>query len=383
MVDSQMNDEPRQPAPLAESPDQDAAVAEAGRHAEGPGNAGASTSEGSDGEQRQASCDEAAGAEVIKPPVASLERDSAYEKLEAKDEVSPFDEIEPLVDLGKVPEDLAASPRALAFARSLSFMREAEEASGDALGPLDPRPSHSRLKRSSSARGKLSTIRDPAPGSPTGSSPGSAPKRRMPTSLSRSSAPPDVSRLARDPLRRPSTLSLGRISIAPSAADSLPIVDSVRYVEHVPRAAVWAATVISINALVMAVAEILIEILIVAGVYPKLPFRLDFFFLTLLSALLGWQSLVATRNGHFDTSKNALQVAGLVELALIAGDILFIVTQQEKYPAALPTRVPFMVLTALNLVLVSYLYVAMHRFHKRELALEAKQAEDQHGANAV
>mmetsp|Transcript_9938 Transcript_9938/g.28487 ORF Transcript_9938/g.28487 Transcript_9938/m.28487 type:complete len:387 (+) Transcript_9938:190-1350(+) len=184
----------------------------------------------------------------------------------------------------------------------------------------------------------------------------SSPARPMPMSLARSSAPPNLTR--------------------PSATPSLPlsassmVIQSVRHVELVPRRAVRAAVVVSWNALIMAVAEIIIEILIVAGIYPKLPFRLDFFFLTLLSALLGYHTLHGVRQGHFDTSRNALQVGALVESALIAGDIKFMVNQAATYSASVPTRMPFLLLTAVNLVLVLYLYVEMYRFHKREVAAE-------------
>jgi len=196
----------------------------------------------------------------------------------------------------------------------------------------------------------------------------SAPGTTAATALQSSSvgAPPPLGR----PLPR-----LARASAPPNLARTSTChaaIQSVRQVEQVPRQAVRAAMVVSINALVMAAAEILIEILMVSGVYPKLPFRLDFFFLTLLSALLGYHTLVSVRQGHFDTSRNALQVGGLVELALIVGDVVFIAESAEKNPASVPTRVPFLVLTALNLGLVIFLYVEMYRFHKREEA----QAEE-------
>mmetsp|Transcript_34127 Transcript_34127/g.66459 ORF Transcript_34127/g.66459 Transcript_34127/m.66459 type:complete len:127 (-) Transcript_34127:226-606(-) len=116
----------------------------------------------------------------------------------------------------------------------------------------------------------------------------------------------------------------------------------------------------------MAVTEILIEVLVLAGVYPKLPFRLDFFFLTMLSALLGWQTLDGIRQKHFDTSINALQVSGLVEAALITGDIVFMKSEQDKYPAAVPTRLPFAILTGINLILVAYMYVELWLYHREE-----------------
>lgn len=152
------------------------------------------------------------------------------------------------------------------------------------------------MKRTSLARNSAPVPQPlPAPPSPvtsrtpstTGVAPAAddrPPMRR--TSLSRRSAPPDLSRV--------------------SMSSSAPM-QSVRFVEEVPRRAVRAAIVVSFNAILMAVAEIIIEILIVLSAYPKLPFRLDFFFLTILSALLGVHTLHGVRGGHFDTSRNSLQ----------------------------------------------------------------------------
>lgn len=144
---------------------------------------------------------------------------------------------------------------------------------------------------------------------------------------------------------------------------------SVFSVKEVPKGLVRAATVMATNAVMMAVAEIIIEVLVLAGVYPKLPFRLDFFFLTILSGLLGLHTVRGMMKDQFDTSMNALQVSGLVEIALIAGDTKFMVEQQEKYSASIPTRTAFAVLTAVNLVLVVYMAVRLLNFHNHRKKL--------------
>mmetsp|Transcript_16094 Transcript_16094/g.39644 ORF Transcript_16094/g.39644 Transcript_16094/m.39644 type:complete len:85 (-) Transcript_16094:277-531(-) len=69
---------------------------------------------------------------------------------------------------------------------------------------------------------------------------------------------------------------------------------------------------------------------------------------------------------QFDTSINALQVGGLVEAALITGDIAFILNEKDNYPAALPTRIPFSILTGVNLSLVGYMFIAIWVFHHEE-----------------
>jgi len=232
-----------------------------------------------------------------------------------------------------------------------------EDAHGDTLGPLCDVSAGLPRRRSASA---LRSQDDTAAGA------GQGPRRAL--SLARASAPP------------PSRLS--RVSAPPnlyrtSGSTVITVEQSVRHVEEVPRRAVRAAVVVSWNALFMAVAEILIELLILGGAYPKLPFRLDFFFLTMLSALLGYQSLQGIRKQHFDTSINALMVAALVESALIAGDILYMVETHKEFPATVPTRMPFLVLTFVNLSLVSFLIFEMLQFHKREQELEHELSEEE------
>lgn len=162
---------------------------------------------------------------------------------------------------------------------------------------------------------------------------------------------------------------------------------STRSIEEVPLGAIYATVVISWNAVIMLVTEVVIEVLIVAGAYPKIPFRLSFLFLTILSGLLGAQTLVggsvtqsrthkiafliaviaqvAVNRKEFDTSHNALQVSFLVEISLIAGDLEFLFTKGNKYFAIVPTRVPFMILTFVNVLLVSYLYIKLRLYENR------------------
>jgi len=140
---------------------------------------------------------------------------------------------------------------------------------------------------------------------------------------------------------------------------------STRHLEEVPLGAIYATIVISWNAVVMLVAEVVIEILVVVELYPKLPFRLSFFVLTVLSGLLGAQTLIAVNREEFDTSRNALIVSLVVEIGLIAGDLEFLFTKSSTYPAAIPTRAPFLVLTLVNVGLVLYLICRLRLYESR------------------
>lgn len=137
---------------------------------------------------------------------------------------------------------------------------------------------------------------------------------------------------------------------------------STRAIEEVPLGAIYATIALSWNAVVMLVAEVIIEALVLLEAYPKLPFRTSFLFLTILSGLLGTQTLIAVNRKELDTSHNALAVGLLVEIALITGDIAFLVSRHKKYPVAIPTRVPFIILTAVNVGLVIYLYNRLHLY---------------------
>lgn len=166
--------------------------------------------------------------------------------------------------------------------------------------------------------------------------------------------------------RRPSILrGVSEVSNSETSTQTHFPVGSTRSIEEVPLGAIYATIVISYNAVIMLVAEIGIEVLVAAGVYPYIPFRLSFLVLTILSGLLGTQTLIAVNRKEFDTSHNALQVGLLVEVGLIAGDIEFLVNKSDDYPAALPTRVPFIILTFLNVCLVVYLYVKLRLYESR------------------
>ena len=140
---------------------------------------------------------------------------------------------------------------------------------------------------------------------------------------------------------------------------------STRSIDEVPLGAIYATIILSWNAVLMMIGEIVIEIFVLTGIYPKIPFRLSFFFLTILSGILGAQALVAVNRKEFDTSQNALVVSFLIEIALIIGDIAFVLHYHTKYPAALPTRAPFGVLTLVNVFLVIYLVLSLRLYERR------------------
>jgi len=120
-----------------------------------------------------------------------------------------------------------------------------------------------------------------------------------------------------------------------------------------------AASVIGWNALFMFFSEVIIEILILVEVLPKIPFRLDFFALTTISALLGYQTLMGVAKRELDVTRNSLVLAAFVEGFLIIGDIQFILDNKSSR-LRLIVRGPFIGLTFVNFVLVLWMYSELH-----------------------
>ena len=128
-----------------------------------------------------------------------------------------------------------------------------------------------------------------------------------------------------------------------------------------------SAAIIAINALFMFISELIIEVLLITQVFPKIPFRVDFFALTTISALLGYQTVRGVYEREIDVTSNSLIISASIELSLIVGDVAFLIEVGEEFPAAIPTRGVFIVLTMVNLVLVSWIY---HRLHLNTSLLE-------------
>ena len=122
-----------------------------------------------------------------------------------------------------------------------------------------------------------------------------------------------------------------------------------------PTAVVRAMILLSWNAMLMAVAEIVLEVLMFSGAMPKVEFRTGFLFLTLLSMLLAMHTLSDVLHDELDTTVQMTRIALLVEVGLIVADSIFIAypgPDEQWLRAAI--RGPFIVLTALNVVFLMF-----------------------------
>lgn len=127
----------------------------------------------------------------------------------------------------------------------------------------------------------------------------------------------------------------------------------------VPKAVLKAALLMSINALMMAFADVIIEICVLLEFMPKIPFRIDFLALTFLSALIGYHTLKGLKKRELDVTHDSTQVSLFVETALILGDVYLLATQDKVMPT-LAIRLPFVILTFINICLIVFIIVRMH-----------------------
>ena len=138
-----------------------------------------------------------------------------------------------------------------------------------------------------------------------------------------------------------------------------------RKIKNIPRTVVRLVYVMSISVLLQGIFDILIKI---GGYTPwvvTFPWRMDFLFLTAISVLMGYQTLIGMRRRELDVTRNSVQIGLLVEIALIAGDIWFIVVHRMDIPEALPIRLPFILLTAFNVIILAYLVYTLNLFRDR------------------
>ncbi len=127
--------------------------------------------------------------------------------------------------------------------------------------------------------------------------------------------------------------------------------------KHVPDVVIDLVFFLCFSVLFQFFADFLLKFLGYADLILRMPWRTDFLFLTAISALMGYQTLIGMQRRELDVTRNSIQLGILVELALIVGDVYFVFTNPELQPHLLYWRLPFVVLTAFNffiLIFVAY-----------------------------
>jgi hypothetical protein len=132
--------------------------------------------------------------------------------------------------------------------------------------------------------------------------------------------------------------------------------------KKIPRSVITLTYVMCLNILLQGFMDIVIKF---GGYTPwiiAMPWRIDFLFLTAISVLMGFQTLIGMRRRELDVTRNSIQVGLLVETALIIGDLHFISVYGTYIPEIMWFRMPFVVLTMFNVWILIYVTRRMHIF---------------------
>jgi len=126
--------------------------------------------------------------------------------------------------------------------------------------------------------------------------------------------------------------------------------------KHVPNHILALTLFFCVSVLVQGIADVALKLLSYSPILPELPWRTDFLFLTAISVLTGYRTLSGMRQRKFDVTRNSIELGFLVEIALVVGDSEFIYMHLSDIPHVLPMRLPFIILTLVNIAILIYSY---------------------------
>jgi hypothetical protein len=123
---------------------------------------------------------------------------------------------------------------------------------------------------------------------------------------------------------------------------------------NIPDSLIRRTIFMSANAILQAFADVILEAVILLGLVTfKIPFRLEFLFLTLISTVIAYLTLKGIRAGDLDVTRNTLLLGLIVETSLVIGDLYLLFNIDEYFWTVLIVRIPFMVLTSANIYIIS------------------------------
>lgn len=121
-----------------------------------------------------------------------------------------------------------------------------------------------------------------------------------------------------------------------------------------PRSVIAIVYIMCINILFQGFLDIVIKVGSFTPWIIDMPWRIDYLFLTAISVLMGFQTLIGMRRRELEVTRNSIQVGLLVEIALIVGDLHFVSVYGPVIPEVLWFRLPFVVLTMFNVWILIY-----------------------------
>lgn len=107
-------------------------------------------------------------------------------------------------------------------------------------------------------------------------------------------------------------------------------------------------------------ADITIEILVLVGVLPYVKFRMAYTFLAFITGFTSFKTLDSIRKNDFGLVHEDIQVTFICELSLIATDFWFVFGLNHLNFIFI--RLPFIVLTFINLFIISFIMIKYRLF---------------------
>lgn len=135
--------------------------------------------------------------------------------------------------------------------------------------------------------------------------------------------------------------------------------------KHIPNFVIFLIYVLCLSVLFQAGLDLLIEGLMIGGLMEKIPFRVDFMFMTLISTVIGIQTLKGMTKRKLDVTRNSMLIGIIVETALIVGDVTLIVEESANVGVLPYIRLPFLMLTLMNLCILLFVGIKLRVFSNR------------------
>lgn len=125
--------------------------------------------------------------------------------------------------------------------------------------------------------------------------------------------------------------------------------------KNLPMPAFYAVYFMTLSVLTQGLFDVWIKILSFSPLISNMPWRINFLFLTAISVLMGYQTLAGIKRRELDVTRNSVQIGILVEIALVVGDVIFINAYGDIIPEAFIIRLPFIIFTSINILILFYL----------------------------
>jgi hypothetical protein len=131
------------------------------------------------------------------------------------------------------------------------------------------------------------------------------------------------------------------------------LVDESERELRLPKYVLWITLFISYNVLFQGVLDLILKIMSYTP-YLYFPMRIDFIFLTMISVLMGYQTLVGMRRRELDMTRNSVLLGLLTEISLVVSDVIHMIEYSHLSHLVI-IRTPFVFLTIINFCLLVYL----------------------------